>query len=82
MATLVSIMTMNKRNSPPHIVLLLHHIAIVCQCVCAQDASAFIRAEVKTLPDTPHTFWLFHPWFEPTVNHVVGFLDAVFKIHR
>lgn len=38
-----------------------------------------IYHEVHTLPDTPHPFWFFHPWFEPTVNYTVQFLDHVFK---
>jgi pectinesterase len=37
-----------------------------------------IYSEVHTIPDTPHPFWLFHPWFEPTVNYVVAFLNKVF----
>ncbi|MCU7547798.1 alpha/beta hydrolase [Chitinophagaceae bacterium LB-8] len=38
-----------------------------------------IYHEEHTLPDTPHPFWFFHPWFEPTVNYTVQFLDKVFK---
>ncbi len=38
-----------------------------------------IYTEVHTLPDTPHPFWLFHPWFEPTKNHVLNFLNKIFK---
>jgi pectinesterase len=38
-----------------------------------------IYYEVHTIPDTPHPFWLFHPWFEKTCELVVGFLDKVFK---
>lgn len=38
-----------------------------------------IYHEVHTHPDTPHPFWFFHPWFEPTVNFTVKFLDKVFK---
>jgi acetyl esterase/lipase len=38
-----------------------------------------IYHEQYTLPDTPHPFWFFHPWFEPTVNYTIGFLDKVFK---
>jgi acetyl esterase/lipase len=30
---------------------------------------------VVLLPDTPHSFWLFDPWLQPTVDAVVGFLD-------
>ncbi len=39
-----------------------------------------IYSEVHTLAGTPHTFWLFHPWFEPTCNLAKSFLDTVF--HR
>ncbi len=37
-----------------------------------------ISSEVHTLAGTPHTFWLFHPWFEPTCNLTKSFLDTVF----
>lgn len=35
--------------------------------------------EVHTLPDTPHTFWLYHPWFSETVQHVNAFLEKQFR---
>lgn len=38
-----------------------------------------IYSEVHEIPDTPHPFWLFKPWFEVNVNYMVGFLDKVFK---
>jgi pectinesterase len=38
-----------------------------------------IYCEVHTIPDTPHSFWLFHPWFERTSGYVIDFLDKVFK---
>ncbi len=38
-----------------------------------------IYSEVHTIPDTPHPFWLFHPWFHQTVEYVTAFLDKVFK---
>ncbi|KOH43453.1 alpha/beta hydrolase [Sunxiuqinia dokdonensis] len=38
-----------------------------------------IYTEVQTIPDTPHPFWLFHPWFDQTVNYMVTFLDKQFK---
>jgi len=41
--------------------------------------SLHIYHEVHTLSDTPHPFWLFHPWFEPTLNFAVDFLDRVLK---
>lgn len=38
-----------------------------------------IYSETHNFPDSPHSFWLFHPWFEPTVNYTVSFLDQVLK---
>lgn len=38
-----------------------------------------IYSEVHTIDHTPHPFWLFHPWFEPTVDYMVAFLDKIFK---
>ncbi|MCW5912347.1 MAG: alpha/beta hydrolase [Cyclobacteriaceae bacterium] len=29
--------------------------------------------------DAPHSFWLFHPWFDPTVNAIEEFLKHVFN---
>lgn len=38
-----------------------------------------IYSEVHTIPNTPHPFWLFHPWFGPTVDYMVAFLDKILK---
>lgn len=38
-----------------------------------------IYSEIHTLAGSPHTFWLFHPWFEPTVGFMVPFLDRILK---
>ena len=38
-----------------------------------------IYTEVHTIPGTPHPFWLFHPWFGPTVEYMVAFLDKILK---
>lgn len=38
-----------------------------------------IYSEVHTLPDTPHPFWLFHPWFSQTVEIISAFLDKPIK---
>ncbi len=42
-------------------------------------ASYGTYTEVHTIPDTPHTFWLFHPWFDTSKTLVINFLDKVFK---
>jgi acetyl esterase/lipase len=38
-----------------------------------------IYHETHVFPDTPHTFPLFNPWFEPTLKYTADFLDKVFK---
>ncbi|WP_308991071.1 alpha/beta hydrolase [Mariniflexile litorale] len=35
--------------------------------------------ETHTIPDSPHSFWLMHPWFETTLSYTVNFLNVVFK---
>jgi pectinesterase len=37
-----------------------------------------IYSEVKTFTDAPHTFPLYHPWFEPTLKTIDDFLKKVF----
>ncbi len=38
-----------------------------------------IPYRVETLPNTPHTFWLYEPWLEPAAAIVVKFLDQQFE---
>jgi len=38
-----------------------------------------IYYEVHTLPEAPHSFWLFHPWFEQTCEYTLEFLNKIFK---
>ncbi len=38
-----------------------------------------IPHKVVTLPDTPHTFWLYEPWIKPAARIVVDFLDEQFN---
>ena len=38
-----------------------------------------IYSEVHTIPDTPHPFWFFEPWFDITCKHVTAFLDKTFR---
>lgn len=42
----------------------------------------YIYHETHTFLDSPHTFPLFNPWFEPTLNYTASFLDKVFKAKR
>nr|WP_315401584.1 alpha/beta hydrolase [uncultured Duganella sp.] len=35
-----------------------------------------VDSRVVLLPDTPHSFWMFDPWLQPTVDVTVAFLNA------
>ncbi len=39
-----------------------------------------IYSEVHTFEGAPHSFCLFDPWFQPTVNHIDGFLKKIFNL--
>ena len=39
-----------------------------------------IYSEVQTFKNAPHSFILFDPWFKPSVNYIVSFLNKVFDI--
>ncbi len=36
--------------------------------------------QVDQIPDSPHAFWLFDPWLQPSVDIVASFLDRQFHI--
>lgn len=38
-----------------------------------------IYNEQHNIEGSPHAFWLYDPWFEPTIKYMVSFLDKVFK---
>ncbi|WP_229260064.1 alpha/beta hydrolase [Duganella aquatilis] len=40
----------------------------------AKMAAVGVASDKVVLPDTPHSFWLFDPWLQPTVDATVAFL--------
>jgi pectinesterase len=38
-----------------------------------------IYSESHSIADSPHSFWLFDPWFEPTKEYIIQFLKKYFK---
>jgi len=38
-----------------------------------------IYSEVHMIPDTPHPFWFFEPWFDSTCIYTAAFLDKTLK---
>lgn len=44
------------------------------EAMMAKMAQVGAASEQLLLPDTPHSFWLFDPWLQPTVDASVAFL--------
>jgi len=38
-----------------------------------------IYNEVKTMPNSPHSFWFYDTWFDDMINYSTQFLDKIFK---
>lgn len=36
-----------------------------------------IYSQVHTFSESPHSFWLLHPWFEPTLDYCLKFLKRI-----
>lgn len=47
--------------------------------IVAELTKYSIFVEIYTIEDTPHPFWLLHPWFDRTVMYITGFLDKHLK---
>ncbi|GJI99986.1 hypothetical protein RugamoR64_05250 [Duganella rhizosphaerae] len=43
--------------------------------MAARMAQAGVASQTVVLPNTPHSFWLFDPWLQPTVDAIVAFLN-------
>lgn len=39
-----------------------------------------IAYQVSSIPDSPHSFWLFDPWLQPSIEHIDGFLKKIFRL--
>lgn len=38
-----------------------------------------IYNQLEIIENSPHSFWLFHPWFKETVKYITNFLDKTLK---
>ena len=67
------------RDSPPllFIVSAVPRFSAGREAMAARLAALGVHSETVALPDTPHAFWLFDPWLEPTAGAAAGFLDRV-----
>ncbi|HEY3404009.1 MAG TPA: alpha/beta hydrolase [Ohtaekwangia sp.] len=70
-----------NRNTPPFLFINSSQIRFAAGYgEMAAKLNAFgIYNEVHKLEGSPHSYWLFEPWFNPTVQYIENFLNTVFK---
>ncbi len=49
--------------------------------MCAKLKENGVISEIIVVPDTPHPFWLFKPWFDVTIENIAKFFDKTMKKH-
>lgn len=66
-----------EKNAPPFLFInsSLDRFHAGREQFIAKLNSFNIYSEVHTIQNTPHPFWLFHPWFEDVFNYIRNFLD-------
>lgn len=66
-----------SKNTPPTLFLNSSHdrFHVGRDAFVAQLTKNNVHQQVYTIPDTPHTFWLFHPWVDEMRSVLVSFLD-------
>lgn len=79
--TLASALTHTNAKTPP---ILFINSAIPRFHAGRDDMIAILSKfdiyhETKTLPNSPHSFWFFEPWFDEIVTYSIQFLDTIFK---
>lgn len=50
-----------------------------CSTMVERLTAYKVYHEVKELDGSPHSYWFFDPWFEPSLKYITEFLNKVFK---
>ncbi|CAN5457555.1 hypothetical protein BH10ACI2_BH10ACI2_03290 [soil metagenome] len=50
--------------------------------MCSKLKQNGLMSEIIVVPDTPHPFWLFRPWFDVTVDNIDAFFKKTMKPSR
>ncbi len=48
--------------------------------MCAKLNALGIASEIIVVPDTPHPFWLFKPWFDVTADNIERFFSKTMRV--
>ncbi|MEA9415321.1 alpha/beta hydrolase [Flavobacterium sp. PL02] len=76
-----SALTHTNKNTPP---ILFINSSLDRFHAGRDDMIAILKQnkiynEVKTIENSPHSFWFFNPWFDETVQYTTQFLATIFK---
>ena len=71
-----------SKNTPPILFLISaqERFSLGYKAMIEKMKPLAIPYQVVQLPDTPHSFWLFDPWLQPSVEIVVNFLEQQFYL--
>jgi acetyl esterase/lipase len=71
-------------NTPPILFLISNQerFSLGHKDMIAKMEPLNIPYQVTQIPNTPHSFWLFDPWLQPSVEAVVNFLNTQFALHQ
>ncbi len=73
-------LTWVDKNAPPFLFMNSSQTRFHAGCdeMVKQLNEFGIYNEVHKLDDAPHSYWFFHPWFDPMIDSVTKFLNKVF----
>lgn len=73
-----------NKNTPPILFLISaqERFSVGHKEMIEKMKPFWIPYQVTQIPYSPHSFWLFDPWLQPSVDTVASFLDQKFKITR
>ena len=69
------------KDSPPLLFIIsgVPRFSVGREAMAAKLASFGIASDTVALPGSPHSFWLFDPWVEPTVDAMDAFLRRTLR---
>jgi len=79
-----SAVTWVTKDTPPYLFINSSQVRFHggCKQMVEKLNSFGIYNEVHKLEGSPHSYWLFDPWFNPTVRYIEDFLNTVFKTKK
>jgi pectinesterase len=78
--TEASPLTWVDRDAPPFLFIYSSQTRFHAGCTSMSERlnQYGVYNEIHKLEDAPHSYWFFHPWFDPMIDYITDFLNKVF----